>query len=163
MKKLCLILGMCLLMTGCAATETFETLGKIEHESDAAPAMGSVQLVLPEEAAVATLSNDGDEMYECDGYTLMVQTLSSGDIHKTVQSISGFSVDELTVMESQAGGYRRYEWVWTAAGEGGDVLCRATVLDDGSYHYCLCAIAPAQSMGTLQAQWNEVFRSFRLL
>lgn len=162
MKKICLILGMCFMFTGCATVETFETLGQIRHESDAAPAMGSVLLTLPESAAKEAFSNDGDKMYECDGYTLVLQTLSSGDFHKTVQSLSGFSVDDLTVMESQAGDHKRYEWVWTAAGEGGDVLCRATVLDDGNYHYCLCAIAPAQNVGSLQAEWNEVFHSFQL-
>lgn len=162
MKKLCVMLGMCLLLTGCAATEVFETLGQIPHEANVSPAMGSIQLVLPDDAAVATLSNNGDKLYECDGYTLMLQTLSSGDIQKTVENISGFSAEDLTVMESRVGGNKRYEWVWTAAGEGGDVLCRATILDDGNYHYCLCAMAPAENMGTLQEKWNDVFRSFQL-
>lgn len=162
MKKLCVILVLCLGLTGCGTEEVFETLGQIQHEMDLAPAMSSVQLVLPESASQDVFSSEGNTMYDCGNYTLMLQTLSSGDLPRTVQSLSGFSLDKLTVMESKAGKYKRYEWVWTAAGEGNDALCRATVLDDGNYHYCLCAMTDAANMGKLQNEWNEVFASFTL-
>lgn len=162
MKKLSVILVLCLGLAGCGTEEVFETLGQIQHEMDLAPAMGSVQLVLPESASKDVFSSDGNTMYDCGNYTLMLQTLSSGDLYRTVQSLSGFSLDKLTVMESQAGKYKRYEWVWTAVGEGSDVLCRAAVLDDGNYHYCLCAMTAAANVGKLQNEWNEVFGTFTL-
>lgn len=162
MKKLCVILGLCLCLAGCGTEDVFETLGQIQHEPNAAPVMGTVQLTLPESAAKEVFSADENSMYDCGDYMLMLHTLSAGDVSRTVETLSGFSIDKLTVIESQAGAYKRYEWVWTAAGEGGDVLCRATVLDDGNYHYCLCAMAAAPNIGALQAEWNEVFATFTL-
>lgn len=162
MKKMWVIVTLCLSLAGCGAVETFETLGAVQHEPEQTPVAGKVQLTLPESASKEVFANEGDAMYLCDGYTLTLQTLTSGDFSKTIQALSGFTLEKLTVMESQTENHRRYEWVWTAAGEGGDVLCRATVLDDGNYHYCLCTIAPAQSAGALQQEWNQVFRSFHL-
>lgn len=162
MKKIFAIVLLCAALTGCAATETFETLGNVEHERSEQAAAGKLTLSLPSSASKEAFSNGGDTMYDCDGYTLMLQTLSSGDLTRTVRAISGFSPDKLTLMESRADGYGRYEWVWTAAGEGTDVICRAAVLDDGNYHYCLYTIAAAQDAGTLTQEWNAVFSSFRL-
>lgn len=162
MKKLCVIVGLCFLLSGCAAAETFETLGQIQHQQNVAPVMGTVQLSLPQSAQAETLSNGTDTLYDCDGYSLMLQTLQSGDLSRTVKTLSGFSIEKVMVVESKAGENMRYEWVWTAAGEGGDVLCRATVLDDGNYHYCLCAMSAAEKAGSLQTVWSELFQSFTL-
>lgn len=162
MEKILVAAVLCLTLTGCATAQTFETLGQVQHQTDELPVMGAVCLTLPETASEEVLASDGNTLYYCDGYTLMLQTMLSGDFSGTVENLSGFQIDDLTVMESRTGAYCRYDWVWTAAGEGGDVLCRAAVLDDGSYHYCLCAMAPAQEAGGLQPEWAEVFHSFAL-
>jgi hypothetical protein len=47
-------------------------------------------------------------------------------------------------------------------GESGQLVCRAAVLDDGNYHYCLTAVAPAANAGELSEQWNALFASLRL-
>lgn len=160
MKKFCLILVLCLGLSGCASVETFETLGQVQHEAQEAPAMGKILLDIPDSAAKETFSNGADTMYTCNGYDLVLQTFESGDLSKTVEAISGFSADQLTVMASQTGDHKRYEWVWTAAGEGTDVLCRGAVLDDGHYHYCLYVMAPADQAGRLQEEWGQIFNSF---
>lgn len=162
MKKMWVAAMLCLVLTGCGTVQTFETLGQIQHQTDEIPAMGTVSLTLPQSASKEALASGDNTLYHCDGYTLMLQTMTSGDFSRTVQSLSGFRADDLTVMETRTGAYQRYDWVWTAAGEGGDVLCRAAVLDDGSYHYCLCVMAPAQEAGRLQPEWAEVFHSFGL-
>lgn len=162
MKKFCVALVLCLGLSGCAAAETFETLGQVEHDRAEAPAMGKINLTLPQSAAAEVFANRQDRMYDCGSYTLMVQTLSAGDLARTVETICGYSPENLTIMESETGKNSRYEWVWTAAGEGGDVLCRAAVLDDGDYHYCLYAMASAEQAGQLQTEWTQVFASFSL-
>lgn len=162
MKKFCVVLMLCLGLSGCGTVETFETLGPVQHEPDEAPAMGEIQISLPESASKEVFANNDSSCYECDGYTLMLQTFSSGNLTQTIRNLSGFAPDKLTVLESKNGDYKRYEWVWTAAGEGADVLCRAMVIDDGDYHYCLSVMAPAQNAGALQGEWNQVFTSFTL-
>ena len=104
----------------------------------------------------------GDVMYDCDGYILLLQTFSSGDLTATVQNLSGFSPEQLTVIKTASDTTKRYDWVWTAAGEEGEVLGRASILDDGNYHYCLCTIAPADQSTVLSEEWSNLFGSFRL-
>lgn len=162
MKKLLLLLLLCPMLAGCSAADVFETLGPVQHQQDYTPVMANVQLSLPESAAAQTFGGGTDTMYDCEGYTLVMQTFSSGDFTGTVRSLSGFSPEKLTVMESRAGEVKRYDWVWTAAGEEGDMICRASVLDDGNYHYCLYTLAPAQSAGALTEEWNALFASFCL-
>ncbi len=161
-KRLSIFLLFCVLLTGCSTTETFETLGPIQHQPEAAPAMASVQLALPESAAVEAFGGGSESVYDCDSYTLVLQTFLSGDLHSTVKSLSGFSPENLTVMESGFGEVMRYDWVWTAAGESGDMICRASVLDDGNYHYCISTLASAQDAGVLATEWNKLFSSFSL-
>lgn len=162
MKNIFLFFLVGLLMTGCSAADTFETLGPIQHQPDALPTMASVQLSLPESASEQTFGGSPDTVYECAGYTLVLQTLAAGDFNRTVRTLSGFSPEKLTVMESTMEQGKRYDWVWTAVGESGDLVCRASVLDDGNYHYCIYTLAPAQSAGTLAEEWNTLFASFCL-
>ena len=162
MKKYGVILTILLLCSGCAASETFETLGQVQHQSGTLPAMSEVCLQLPEDAAVETFAGEEIGVYDCGEYAVVLQTVPSGNFDSTVKSVSGFAPDQLTVLESRMDGVKRYDWVWTAAAEVGDVLCRAAVLDDGKYHYCLSVIAPAGKAGALTQTWNQLFGSFRL-
>lgn len=162
MKKCLILFLLSLMLAGCSAAETFETLGQIQHQPDITPMAATVQLSVPESAVVETFGSGSDTAYDCQGYTLVLQTFSSGDFSGTVRKLSGFSPEKLTVMESSMGQTKRYDWVWTAAGENGDVLCRASVLDDGNYHYCLYTMASAQDAGALAGEWNELFSSFCL-
>ena len=74
----------------------------------------------------------------------------------------GRGKEELTVMETQQGDYKRYEFVWAAAGETGEQLGRAVILDDGNYHYCLSVLRPANPEVPSQVVWSQVFQSFSL-
>lgn len=162
MKKILLLIFVGLLMTGCSSADTFETLGQIQHHPDDTPTMASILLSLPDTAAEQTFGGGPDTVYECDGYTLVLQTLAAGDFSRTIRTICGFSPEKLTMMESSMEQGKRYDWVWTAAGENGDLVCRASVLDDGNYHYCIYTLAPAELAGTLAQEWNTLFSSFCL-
>lgn len=162
MKMFAIVLVLSLLLTGCGAVETFETVSDDMVQSVMGPAR-EVVLTLPDHAASPVINtDDGGKLYLCQGYVLTVQTLQSGDLDRTVRTLSGFGRDAVTVMETALRDVKRYEWVWTAAGEGGDQLARALVLDDGSRHYCLTAMAQAQASGELEAEWESVFSSFAL-
>ena len=162
LKKMWICLFLCMFLCGCAQQPVFETLGDVEHLIGERPAMGTMTVQLPQEAAAQTLGTGDGTMYDCEGYTLVMHTTSAGDFSKTVQQLSGFTPENLTIMETQMGENKRYEWVWTAATEDGDVLCRAAVLDDGTYHYCMSAMAQADLAGQLTTQWNALFASFCL-
>lgn len=160
MKKLMAIVLCGLLLSGCSQT-VFETMGPVDHVSATVAPTRQVTLQLPESAAVLTV-NGSDTMYICDGFSMAVQTLSGGDVDGTIRAVSGFTKEQMTVMETVCGDHRRFDFVWTAAGELGDLVCRAAVIDDGSYHYCLTAMVDAGDAAAVTEEWNRTFGSFCL-
>ena len=162
MLKKWIAIGICaVLLTGCASP-TFETLGDIPHQQVAAPVPRKVVLTLPDGAVKSVWSGEGDTMYLCEDYTVHLQTLDSGDLKSSIRQLSGFDNDQLTLMQSRCGDHDRNEWVWTAAGEGGDVICRCTVLSDGSFHYAMTLTADASAAGKLTQEWNDIMSTFCL-
>lgn len=163
MKKCWIILALTLFLSGCSAQETFETVSDV-LDVPAMAQMQQIELALPKEAATASMENpDAGKIYLCDGYTLTVQTMDAGDLNRTLQQLTGYVREQLTVMETQQGGITRYESVWTAAGEGGDQIGRAVILDDGSYHYAVTVMAEATVAGEKTAQWQEILDSIKLV
>ena len=160
MKKWIWLMVFAFMLSGCSA-QVYETLGEVAHVSATQPPLRSVSLQLPGDAAVLT-SSGGDTMYLCGDYTIALQTFSAGDLDGTVRRISGYSLADLTVMESSCGDHQRYDLVWTAAGEGGDQVCRAAVIDDGNYHYTLTLSGSAASAGQWKQAWNRLMDTFCL-
>ena len=66
-------------------------------------------------------------------------------------------------MQTQRDGVDRYEFVWVSAGEKGERLGRAVILDDGNYHYCMSVLRDADSTEKTQIVWRDVFASFTLV
>lgn len=162
MKKTVCLLLLVGMLCGCSAAQTFETVND-ELISPVMAPMGEVQLSLPAHAAAPVINGeDGGKLYLCDGYSLTVQTLQGGNLDASVRSVCGFGMDLLTVMQTKSGDVDRFEWVWTAVGEGEDQLGRAVLLDDGSYHYCVCVMADAEMAGSLQAEWDGIFSTLSL-
>lgn len=156
MKRMWIILLICVLLSGCSAAPTYETLGGDIHQ--AAVTLKEAVVAVPE-GAKEMACEDGT-YWICDSYDLQVQTLPGDDLAATVSALSGLTVEHLTVMTSGNGEMKRYEWVWTAMSEAGQMQCRALVLDDGAYHYCLTAIGPAEQGESLNSQWNDIFTAF---
>lgn len=156
MKKLCILLLCILLLTGCAAEETFETVADVYGEQNL-PEPKEVLLSVPKDAQV--IAGEEGVLYLCDGYEITVETLSSGDINETLRKLTGFESDDLTVMETAQMGQSRYECVWTAAGEGGDMVGRVAVLDDGCYHYCVTVTGAAEN-ASLQETFQTLMAGF---
>ena len=79
-----------------------------------------------------------------------------------MKTVSGFEPERLTILKTGRGGVSRYDFVWTAAGEEGEQVGRAAVLDDGRYHYVLTVQADAARSGELTETWNQLFSGFSL-
>lgn len=162
MKKLWLLVVLMLCLTGCGSTAVWETV----TDTDDTPVMAQmrqIELTLPKDAVSETMENtQTGKLYLCDGYTVAVQTLPGGDLDKTLREISGFSRQQLTVMETQTKTAKRYECVWAAAGEAEDQVARAVVLDDGSYHYAVTVMAPFSTAGDLASVWQSILTSVNL-
>lgn len=162
MKKILIFTLLALLLTGCAAEETFETIS----DDIIQPAMAQpreIAVNLPGETSIPTMESDSGRMYLASDYEIYIQTLDSGDLNATIQTVSGYEEDALTVMETNLDGVSRYEFVWASAGENGDRIGRGVVLDDGSYHYVMTVLRDAETTESTQIVWNDVFASFTLI
>lgn len=159
MRKIGMCLVMALLLTGCGAEATLETVADEAVQAVSAQPR-EIHVELPEEAVLPAMESDNRVLYMCKEFDVSLQTLDGGDLQKTVQSISGYSIDDLTVMQTEEGGFTRSEFVWTTAAEAGEQVCRAAVLDDGSYHYVLTAMIDSEKAWEYQEIWNGMFESF---
>lgn len=163
MKKLLCLLCSVLLLAGCSPEKSFETLGTLSSEPEKA-AMMEIKLEVPKDAASHVIGTEQEgRIYFGTDYTLCVQVMDAGDLNQTLQTSTGFDREHLDILETKTSHYKRYEAVWTGAGEGGDQLGRIAVLDDGNYHYVLTAMADAQDAGKLSDTWQPIFQSFGLL
>ena len=163
MKKLFVFALLMLLLAGCGAQETLETVSDDYIQPVSAP-MWQMLLDVPQDASVTVLQGeDGGKLYLCDGYTVTTQTFPSGDLEKTFRTLTGYSKGDLTLMQTEQDGAKRYECVWVSAGEGENQVCRACLLDDGNYIYAVTAMAGESKTDTLEEAWQEMFQSFSLV
>ena len=162
MKKFFLMLALISLLSGCSVQMVFERV----EDQDALPASASakqLQLTFPKDVAVEVMESANGSLYICDGYTVCLQTLEGGDLDRSLRSLTGFSGDALTVMQTQYGDYRRYDTVWTSAGEGGPHTGRLALLDDSNFHYAAVVMADAGQAGELTRQWDKLLSSLELV
>lgn len=161
MKKGLLVAAICCLLVGCSTQKEFETVSDVYAPE--LPQKQQVVLTLPKEATTPAFSGeDAGELYLCDGYVLTVQTLPGGDLDKTLRELTGFSRDALRLVETQRQGVRRYDCVFTSAGEGENQINRVVVLDDGSYHYAVSVMAGESQTGKLTSTWQKLLESVTL-
>lgn len=163
MKRRLMVLALTLCLSGCGAQETFETVEDILPTEPAAVCQ-QFAVKLPEEAATPTFQDDsGAELYVCQDYTISKQIFPSGDLKKTIQTITGKTPEELQILKTMQNACDRYDFVWAAAGEDGLQLGRACILDDGNYHYTLSTLAQEHASGTLEKTFSDMYDSCRLL
>ena len=162
MRRIWMAAALALLLSGCGAKETLETVSDtIIEPVPAAPAQISVRL--PDNAVAPVLESESEQVYLCEDYEIVVETHASGDLDATIAAISGYDREQLTVMQTQQDGAARYDFVWVSAGETGDRLGRAVILDDGSYHYCMSVLRDAENQEKSQVVWSDVCASFSLV
>lgn len=160
MKKYCLLLIFAIVLCGCSAEETFETVSD-EIVSPVMAQPREISVRLPEDAVAPVLESESRQIYMSEDYEITIETLSAGDLNATIQTLSGYPKDALTVVKTQSGEAARYEFVWVSTGEQGQRLGRAVILDDGQYHYCMSILRDAEEV--TQIVWSDVFNSFVLI
>ena len=155
MVCLALMLALC----GCADQEVFETVA----DEMVVPVMAQpmqITVTLPDEAALPVSESDSGQLYLCQDYEIALQTLSAGDLNATLQSVTGYGKEELTILETLRSDLPCYEFTWTCAGENGDRIGQGILMDDGNYHYVMTALWDADKTEDLTMVWSEIFSSF---
>ena len=162
MKKLLLLLVCGMIFAGCGAEQTMETVAD-EAAVQVSAEPREIYVALPDDTVLPAMDSDSGTMYFCKDYDISIQTMESGDLRKTVELVSGQNLDDLTIMETAVSDYVRYDFVWSAAGELGQQVCKASILDDGSYHYVLAVMGNADTAGEYGEIWSGIMDSFCLV
>ena len=146
-----------LLLSGCSPQKTMETVTDVYIQPQQQPQQ--ILLELPQYSYVPVMeAGETDKMYLCDGYTVCIQTLESGDLDRTLRQVTGYNRQQLQLQ--QIGD--RYQCVYAAAGEEQTQVGRTCIIDDGAYHYALTVMAPAEQAGTLREEIQQIFQSFNV-
>ena len=154
------VLAALLLFSGCAAPVAYETVSD-ELLAVSEPQPKEVTVGLPSDATV-TIEGAKGKSWLCEDYTVCVQTFSGGDFARTVKSVTGLDEEAVFTLQTQRGDCARYELAWVCAGEGGEQLNRAVMLDDGCHHYVLSIHGDADSSSGLREAWRQIAASFGL-
>jgi len=162
MGKLWLLLLCGMIFAGCGAEQTVETIVD-EPMVQVSAEPREIYVALPDDSVLPAMESDSGTVYFCKDYDISIQTMESGDLQKTVKTVSGYSPEDLTVVETAVADYIRYDFVWSAAGELGQQVCRASVLDDGNYHYVLAVMGYADTAGEYGEIWSGILESFCLV
>ncbi len=160
MKIIVVILALLMVLAGCSAPQ-LEGVEDV-YAPDGELKMRNFNFDLPPDADTQVMEGETGKLYFCEGYEIMVQTFSGGNLDHTLQQISGYDSSAVTVFKTRQSGLDRYECVWVSASDHGDQVSRAVVLDDGRYHYCLSVTAAAGEAGSLQDSWQSIFASVSL-
>lgn len=162
MKRMILLFLVLLLLTGCGVAETFETVTD-EPVCEVLAQPREMHFFLAEESVLPVMETEGRKLYLCGEYDVMSQILEGGDLDRTIRQVSGFSPEDLTVIQTGSGDVEKTEFVWTNSTEEGQKICRATILDDGNYHYVLSATVFADKIEEYQEILNGIFETFELV
>ena len=160
-KKCLLIFAMLLFLSGCGAEETMETISD-DIITPVIAQMRQMFVELPEEAASPAVESGSDRLYLCENYEISIQTMESGDLSATIQTVCGYDLDDLTVMHTIQDGADCYEFVWSTMTEQGEFVGRAKILDDGNYHYILTVLGQAEKARSNHPVWLYMFDTFTL-
>lgn len=161
MKRLFALMLVPILLCGCSAKQVYEPV--VDVYAPVLPEPGKLQVVIPEAASILTGAGENNgALYFCDGYTMTVQSLAGGDLNRSLQTLTGYSRDGLTVVQTQRESTPCYACAWTCAGEGGDQVGRLVLLDDGAYHYAVTVMAPAAEAGDLSEIWDDILNGVTL-
>lgn len=162
MKRMIVLMTVLGLLSGCGAAETYELVTD-EPVQQVSAQPREVHFFLAEETAMPAMETDSGKLYLCGEYDVMSQIFDGGDLERTIRQVSGFSPNDLTVIQTESENVIKTEFVWTSAAEEGHRICRATILDDGNYHYVLSATVPAEKIEEYQEIWNGIFETFKLI
>ena len=146
---------------GCRGAESFEVIAdNIVELPSAEPA--KVELKIPEDGTLTVMSGNDWQCYEGEHYQIILQTYPSGDLNRTLQNITGYDKEHLSVMEISGENIDKYLCAWSAVSEEGELVGRCSVLDDGIYHYCLSVLVDAEVSGEIRDTVDAVFAAYSL-
>lgn len=157
-----LTVGLC----GCTAAQqaAYEVVDDAAPTGVLADAAYTIRITPPDGSIPVQTGTAGCEAYgQIDGeYEIVAQTVMADSLDTAVYALSGFRQPQLQVIALERDGMQAYQFAWCTAAEQGQMICRATVCQDGDYYYALCVSVLEGMAAEYNDCVNEVFASFEL-
>ena len=149
---------------GCAAdTVTWETVDdEIVAASGPAEEPYVITFGVPEGVSLDPISQGNRSLYvQKDGdYEILSDVVTAPNADRAIEQVSGFSAEDLDVLETTRFGLPAYRFAWVSASDEGTYVSQAAVVEDGSYYYAL-VFSAREEVGDAYADCAEaVFASF---
>ena len=97
MRKLFFIgLALALVLCGCGARETLETIADDIPVESVLGQMREISVRLPDGAVSPVLKSEAEQLYLSEDYEILVQTCPAGNLNDTIRKLTGFDKEQLT-------------------------------------------------------------------
>ena len=164
MKTICLAV-LCLLLTGCSVPvwETVDDIQPAEQVRVWQEEAYTLQFGVPEGTSLVAQEN-GYALYSTDNGELEIETrtfLTTG-VETAVETLSGFSSDQLTILQTTRFGMPEYQVAGVSQTDPGARLYRADLVLDGSCCYAVVASSLEGAGDYYAFQARQVFSTFGL-
>ena len=163
LKKIMFFVLIMLTLTGCGAEPTFETIGNVWDNPQAAQTPASIEFALPEDAQMEVMeSTDDCKSYQIGDWMLWTEIVTGGDVMQTMENLTGMDADCLNVISHPLGNYQCHETAWSAFDEEGESVIRTAVIPYGEYHYCLSLKAPKEDARKVGSFFSGILKNVYL-
>ena len=140
MKKGLVLLLVLLVLSGCSAPvwETVEDIAPAVPTASMENETYTIEIGVPSSMKLLE-AKDGWHIFSTDHGEFEVETrtfLASG-VADAVKTLSGYSMEQLTVLETERFDLPEYQFVWLTQTEQGTRLCRADLVVDGMECYAV--------------------------
>jgi len=150
------------MLSGCGGEPVYETIGDVWEQTEPAARPGRMEVPLPEGTQMEVMDGLGDSYYRVGSWDLWTNVLPGGDVKKSIQTLSAMNTDTLTVLKRSRGELECFETTWSVVSEEGQRVVRAGILNDGTYHYCLCISAPEEEAEDAGEVFAQILREVRI-
>jgi len=130
-----------LFLSGCRAEPQWET---VSDEVPAQPVTAQepcvIQFGVPSDAEkqFQTESRDRSVYVQENGdYEIVSDVITAGSLDDAVRQVSGFSPDDLELVQTTRFGLPEVQFAWSSESDEGGYVSRASLVEDGDYYYAL--------------------------
>lgn len=163
--KITVVLVLMMLLSGCAgaAWETVEDINTAIPAASWQEAAYSIEIGIPSDLALQEQTADWS-LYATENGELEVETrrFLASDMKQAVKTLSGFSADRMTILQTTRFDLPEYQFAWLAQTEQGSRLYRADFVIDGMECYAVVCSRPEEAGMAFDEPIRHVFSTFGL-
>ena len=165
MRSIGLLGILLMILTGCSLPvwETVEDPVPVEPIPVWQDEAYEIQLGIPEEASLLA-EHDNGAIYATAHGELEIETSTflAPDLAYAVRQLSGFTQDQLTILQTQRFGLPEYQFAWVSQSEQGMRLYRADLVMDETCCYAVVCSSLEEAGDYAAFQARQVFSTFGL-